>query len=158
MTNQGFGDIVLVSPQSSSVSEHLADIVLTLGFSMDQDVAQNLMSGIMSATKNFQDPKTSSLAFEVAAFLMKSGGRRAVTANDQMFSAQPEPKSTAFVEPQRQSQPVQQPVESTPAMPQEEPQQVQSGQVIADQQDDDAQDEPPLDWLTPKVYKGSSEV
>src|ERR1700722_524442 len=35
--NQNFGDIVLVSPQASSVSEHVADIVLTLGFSLDQD-------------------------------------------------------------------------------------------------------------------------
>lgn len=68
--NQGFGDIVLVSPQASSVSEHVADIVLTLGFALDPDSSQNMLSGIMSATSNFQDPKTSSLAFEVSSFLM----------------------------------------------------------------------------------------
>src|SRR6185437_2157775 len=48
--NQGFGDVVVLSPEASSVSEHVADIALTLGFTVDPDSAQNLLSGIMSAT------------------------------------------------------------------------------------------------------------
>jgi len=79
--NQGFGDIVMVSPQASSVSEHVADIVLTLGFAVEQDAAQNLLSGVMSATNNFQDPRTSTLAFEVAAFLLKRGAQRPVATS-----------------------------------------------------------------------------
>ena len=74
--NQGFGDIVMVSPRYSSVSEQIADLLLFLGMHIDVDAAQNLLSGISFATNNFQDPKTSVLAFEMVAMLLKSGAVR----------------------------------------------------------------------------------
>lgn len=179
--NQGFGDVVLVQPQASSVSEFMTDIVLTLGFSIEQDAAQNLMSGILFATKNFQDPRTSSLAFEIAAFLMKRGARR---ANVSQSTAQqmpqprytdpapapmptrpapaprtqpqprvtpPAPSAAPASHPQPAPRPTSMPTQPAPASQQPAP---------APQQTQDAPDEdaPPLDWLTPKVYKGSSEV
>lgn len=183
--NQNYGDIVLVSPQSSSVSEHVADIVLTLGFQIEQDAAQNLFDGVMFATKNFQDPRTSSLAFEVSAFLMKRGaarrpsqqpGARMQTQYDQPApSAQPAPQQAA---PARQTMPaIDQPAPAPRPQPQAAPmpQSTQQAQPAAQPaprptqaqpapqpqaQPDDAQgdDAPPLDWLTPKVYKGSSDV
>src|SRR5579859_7061433 len=61
--NQGFGDIVMVSTKLSSVSEQVANLILSLGLPTDQDIAQNLMDGISFATKNFQSPRTSALAF-----------------------------------------------------------------------------------------------
>jgi hypothetical protein len=176
--NQGFGDIVLVQPQASSVSEHVADIALTLGFSLEQDAAQNLMSGIMFATKNFQDPRTSSLAFEVSAFLMKRGARRMVSAprgeqpryNDAAQpAAAPAPRPAPQPQP-RMTQPAPQPAPAPRPAPQPTPEprpvaqpqpapaapapRAQAPQPTEDQQDD----APPLDWLTPKVYKGSSDV
>ena len=75
--NQGFGDVVYVSPTFSSVSEQIANIINSLNLPLDQDVAQNLMSGISFATDNFQKPTTSSLAFEMAGILMKKGALRA---------------------------------------------------------------------------------
>lgn len=172
--NQGFGDVVLVNPQASSVSEHVADIALTLGFSIEQDAAQNLMSGIMFATKNFQDPRTSSLAFEISAFLMKRGARRMDRAQaapaprynqaQPQQQAQPQPRQQYEDQAQNQygdaqyndqprvSQP--QPRQSAQPAPQPQPRPAQNQQ----QQDDQREDAPPLDWLTPKVYKGSSEV
>ena len=168
--NQGYGDIVLIDPQSSSVSEHVADIVLTLGFQVEEDAAQNLLSGIMTATKNFQDPRTSSLAFEVSAFLMKKGARRVSGQPAQrQFADQPQPAPVAAPAPAPQPRP--QPVPTpapTAAAPAPRPQPVPRPQPApvaapapapqpaqtADQQDD----APPLDWLTPKVYKGSSDV
>lgn len=168
--NQGYGDIVLIDPQASSVSEHVADIVLTLGFQVEQDAAQNLLSGIMTATKNFQDPRTSSLAFEVSAFLMKRGARR--------VSGQPAPRQFADQDsvPQPAPRPQQQPRVTQPvpapaprpqpaptprpqapapaAAPQPAPAPAAQPAQTADQQDD----APPLDWLTPKVYKGSTDV
>lgn len=170
-TNQGFGDVVLVQPQASSVSEHVADIVLTLGFSIEQDAAQNLMSGIMFATKNFQDPRTSSLAFEIAAFLMKRGARRIGSQqptqpryNNQAAVAQ---SSTPAPAPRPQPQPRMAPPapsaaptprpQQTPA-PRPQEQSSQATQTQQDSQSTQEDDAPPLDWLTPKVYKGSSEV
>jgi hypothetical protein len=167
--NQGFGDVVLVSPEASSVSEHVADIALTLGFTIEQDGAQNLLSGIMSATNNFQDPGTSSLAFEVSAFLMKHGAKRAAsryTPSESRTEELPAPRP-ANTQPTLPSQPqVQRPATPPPSISQ--PQSIQQPPQSA-MSDDYEQDEhveqaeennekPPLDWLTPKVYKGSSEV
>lgn len=178
--NQGFGDVVMVSPQASSVSEHVADIALTLGFSIEQDAAQNLLSGIMTETQNFQHPRTSSLAFEVSAFLMKRGARRIAIQNNNNYQQrpsqpqpQPEPRQSAQTQPQQAPQPApqqqnaqqpneqayqqQQPEPSQNAQPQQ--QQTQTQPSAQSQQDNDKQeDAPPLDWLTPKVYKGSSDV
>lgn len=153
--NQLFGDIVLVSPQASSISEHVADIVLSLGFTIEQDAAQNLLSGIMFATKNFQDPRTSSLAFEVSAFLMKHGAQRINnTANEQ-------PQTQLHMPAQLQQ--VRQPEPSVRQDQRLAPQQQMSSASVQSpskpiQQSDDEKAAPPLDWLTPKVYKGSSEV
>ena len=152
--NQNFGDIVLVSPQASSVSEHVADIVLTLGFSLDQDSAQNLFSGVMSATENFQSPRTSSLAFEVASFLMKRGAQRLNNQSTQRFQpATPNPIQVNNA-PQ-QTPPVavaQQQVNNQPVNTQKVENFDQAEQA------ETRNEKPPLDWLTPKVYKGSSEV
>jgi hypothetical protein len=74
--NQGFGDLVAVSTEYSSLCEQVADIVLSLGFRPDRDVAQNLLDGITFSTNNFQEEKTSPLAFEIASLLMRNGARR----------------------------------------------------------------------------------
>lgn len=74
--NEGFGDIVLVSPQYSSVSEEMANVILSNGLPMDVDIAQNLMLGISFATNNFQSPQTSYFAFEIVAELMRRGAVR----------------------------------------------------------------------------------
>ncbi len=76
--NEQFGHVVVVSPKFSSLSEQIADL-LTLpdsGLPIDQDIAQNLLSGITYATNDFQDSKTSHLAFEMAGILMRKGAKR----------------------------------------------------------------------------------
>ncbi len=79
--NEQFGDIVLISQKLSSLSEGVADLALSLGLHIDEDSAQNLLNGISSETGNFQDSKTSSLAFEMAALLMKKGATRVSSAS-----------------------------------------------------------------------------
>lgn len=74
--NQGFGDVVLVSPQASSVSELIGSLLESLQIAIDQDIAQNLLSGISAATSNFQDSHTSFLAFEMVALFLKKGAKR----------------------------------------------------------------------------------
>lgn len=95
--NQGFGDIVVVLPRSSSVSEEVTTILTALEFPLDIDLAQNLLSGINYATDNFQDQKTTVTAFEMAAFLMKKGAVRSKVAKskltDNAFFAAPQPQS-----------------------------------------------------------------
>src|SRR3989344_5445195 len=76
--NQGFGEMILVNKNMSSISEMVASLLLSLGMKFDMDIASNLMLGIITATDNFQSQKTSSLAFEMAAILMKNGAVRQV--------------------------------------------------------------------------------
>ncbi len=110
--NEQFGDIVLISPKLSSLSEAVADLALSLGLNIDQDSAQNLLNGISSATGNFQDTKTSSLAFEMAALLMKKGAQREASASARQGIRQPEEQAQQQARPQQrnaQQQPQQQP-------------------------------------------------
>lgn len=219
--NQGFGDVVLVSNRFSSVSEQVTHLIVTLGYNLDQDSAQNLLSGISAATGNFQKQSTTPVAFEMAAVLMKKGALRDTRGNrvqqspseggsflpqnpgrqggqfqdrgprpqnqprqgqgqfqsqrpqqhnqprqhggfnnqqqfgqNQQFSqpiapiAQPEPVQ-APVQPAPIQAPVQQPVRQ----PFPEPDFEGTSEAR-----DNGSKEPPADWLTPKIYKGSSEL
>ena len=74
--NQGFGDIVMVQPTASSVSELVGDLLLGLGLRFDPDSSQNLFDGISYATNDFSSSKTSALAFEMASIFMRQGAKR----------------------------------------------------------------------------------
>lgn len=129
--NQGFGDIVLVSRQCSSVSEIMTNFISSLGLKLDLDTAQNLLLGIASATENFQDIKTSPLAFEMTSLLLKRGAVRPKSSKDQT----PIARDNSFF----------------PPLIKTAPKQVSS-------QDKPKPIETPPDWLTPKIYKGSTEI
>lgn len=186
--NQGFGDIILVSPKFSSVSEQVAHLLSQIEtIDVDQDIAQNLLSGISQATNDFQDPKTSYLAFEMAGVLMRKGAVRKRTsqreerqeANASFFPYQPQqPVQSQRVtqQPAQRPQPFSRPHFPRPFQPQQNQQQAQpaaaqpsqpnqqQGQPIQqpannqqqNQQQDMRQRQTPPDWLTPKVYKGST--
>ncbi|MBI2034342.1 MAG: hypothetical protein HYT11_01275 [Candidatus Levybacteria bacterium] len=134
--NQGFGDFILVSPLSSSVSELVAHFIISLGVDIDIDIAQNLLDGIIHATENFQNPKTSHLAFEMASVLIKKG---AVRTKKQPDKPHTRPDLSSLL---RQSNTMRQSVpQNNPASPSPIPSR-----------------KPPADWLTPKVYQGSTKV
>jgi hypothetical protein len=174
--NQGFGDIVLTSTKFSSVSEIIANVIFSTGLKMDLDIAQNLMLGIATATNNFQDAQTSSLAFEMAGVLMRNGAlrpssptsnsRRKLTADfdeeEKPFSGEASFEQNPFGvktpgELERQPRPDAKPRYMPPAQPkiaQPQPQiQSQPKPVIQPQVEDN---NPPEDWLEPKIYKGST--
>jgi nanoRNase/pAp phosphatase (c-di-AMP/oligoRNAs hydrolase) len=127
--NQGFGDIPLLGASASSVSELMANFLSSLNLKMDEDIASNLMAGIVAATDNFQSSSTSTLAFETAATLMKHGAVRkakiVLSDNevDAFFSPKPEPKK----------------------------------EMVREEKKID-ENNPPDDWLAPKIYKGSTNV
>ncbi len=200
--NQGFGDVVFVSVQFSSVSEQMVQVLNALQIPLDIDIAQNLLSGITAATNNFADPKTSATAFEVAASLMKKGAvRPSVVAQQTMVSdasfysplpnqpqrfdnrqktaqvrqfprqAQQFPpqqrdftrqQNTATAFPRQRQQPsYQQQVNSLSGKPPMEEQKAQRPMPSSQQQNQKSQprdEEAPSDWLTPRVYKGSTLV
>lgn len=143
--NEGFGEAVFISQNASSISEQTASILTSLGFAMDMDIAQNLLSGIVSATANFQNPRASSLAFEMAGVLIKNGAKR--------IRNEAKPQAGQFNPQKRQNFP--QPNFRRDQRPREE------NRPREDQKprEDNRQDKnPPEDWLAPKIYKGSTSV
>lgn len=139
--NQGFGDIPLLGRNASSVCELMASFISSLGLKTDVDIASNLLTGIIDATDNFQNPATSPLAFEEAAALLKRGAvrktentRKNAAEEDSFFSPKAQPKPTAFAKGFGESK-----EEKKPEIKLNE-------------------DNPPDDWLAPKIYKGSTNV
>jgi len=189
--NEGFGTMVLVSPKFSSLSEQVADLMLNLGYEIDIDGSQNLLSGIMSATDNFQNPNTSYLAFEIASILIKRGAVRSARpvpspSTQRQFQPQTRPQQRPQAQAQAQALPqqnqprqadrqdrrdaIREALRNQSQNRQDQPrreernnqprQQVQPQQVREQPQEVAPQSDqkPPSDWLTPKVYKGSTNV
>jgi hypothetical protein len=73
-SNSQFGNINIVDPQASSLSEMTVQILKQLGAEMDSDIASNLVAGIYAATHNLTqnvNPDT----FAAVATAMQSGGK-----------------------------------------------------------------------------------
>lgn len=147
--NQGFGDIPLLGKSASSVSELVASLISSLDFNIDVDIASNLLDGIISATDNFQNPSTSALAFETAASLLKKGAVRKTIdmkkdiVEDSFFT----PASTSNV------------AEADLAHAKSRPLVGEKKAAFAKEgYGEPTENNPPEDWLAPKIYKGSTSV
>jgi hypothetical protein len=172
--NQGYGDMVLVSPQFSSVSELMANILMQLGIDPDIDIAQNLLSGIAFATNNLQSTGISYTTFEVIAALMRKGAVMQAPRGAQAPRVQSEDRVSSFMPEQmraasptnranaiRQQLAQQAAGQQAPAEPgntnfgAQQPRENNQNRGNAQPQNDRSDRKPPSDWLTPKVYKGS---
>ncbi|MDO8269342.1 MAG: hypothetical protein Q7T54_01560 [Candidatus Levybacteria bacterium] len=74
--NTRFGDVVLVEESFSSLSEVVGKIIKDISLPMDVDIAQNILDGVLYATRNFTRSNTSPLAFEAASAAMYQGAKR----------------------------------------------------------------------------------
>ncbi|MFH1186839.1 MAG: hypothetical protein V1697_01550 [Candidatus Levyibacteriota bacterium] len=169
--NQGFGDVVLVDPKASSVSEIIASLILFLGLPMDQDISQNLLSGISFTTNDFQNPETSSLAFEMAGALIRNGARRTSLVRQRATNFEP---SQTVQRPQQQTTQSSEEVmerlrkqiiesqkrqeEKLSNQPEIAPAAKKTDEVTPIEQVEKEKqiENPPEDWLAPKIYKGST--
>lgn len=169
--NEGFGDVVLIGQGASSVSEQIANILVSLAYPMDPDIAQNLMSGIVTSTQDFQSSITSSLAFEMAGILLRNGAVRESSASrgsarvspaqiDPFDMAQPAPMSTTSRPAPKLPQAVPSQALRSNLEQVAVPQAVRSGspQAVREFPREQKKDEAPPDWLSPKIYKGSTNV
>lgn len=73
--NENFGQINLVNLTASSTSEVLAEILEKLNAAafLDENIANCLLTGIISATESFQKRNTTPKALQIAATLMDKG-------------------------------------------------------------------------------------
>jgi len=77
--NDYFGKVNLVDFTATSTAEILVSLIESLGREkslLDEDVATNLLTGIMSDTASFQNSNTTPKSFTVAAQLVAAGARQ----------------------------------------------------------------------------------
>lgn len=103
---------------TSSLSEVVASLLRAASLPIDVDIAANLIQGIRWATNNFQNDKTSPIAFEMTGLLMRHTTAHAAVLGQEENGAKVE--------------------------------------IAKEDIKEDIKEEPPQDWLTPKIYKGST--
>lgn len=71
-----FGNLKIDVLGSSCVSEYVSDLLYSLNYQLDAEVATNLLAGIDEETDKLQSYLATAETFEVVARLLKSGARR----------------------------------------------------------------------------------
>jgi len=148
--NQGFGDIPLLGKNASSVCELMANFISSLDLQMDVDIVSNLLIGIIDATDNFQSTTTSALAFETAATLMKKGAIR--QAKDSKKNVIEEPFFTPASNAAHAKS------DFTPSFSKISKGTEEKKAAFAKEEVEIDENNPPDDWLAPKIYKGSTNI
>lgn len=152
-TNTNFGQTNVVDTEASSISEIMAILISDLGLNLDTDPATNLLEGIFSATNNLTTgPSADGLGADTylaVANCLKAGGKKPGLAATQIPQSPQPTFNLADLIPQSN-----QPINigdsasdiNTPPQPSPEERPVEE-KVTSDIEPD---------WLTPKIYKGSS--
>lgn len=182
--NSAFGSINFIDTEAAAVCQIMARVLTGLQLPLAGDIATNLLTGIYDASQNLQADKVSAETFNVVAEAISFGGMRpggstsekpvsstaaTQTSNDifsspgidlskifqapaQAFNFNPSPppappsqNSATIASIPTNSFSFNQPL---PASNQPSPEEVPSGE-------DANSASPELDWLTPKIYKGS---
>ncbi len=139
--------VISFSRPSSSVSELTGVILKDSGYSLNEDVATNLLTGIEDGSNSFTGNDVTADTFAIVSELMRSGGKR------DLSQRVPENYPPGAI-PASSSQ-GQIPRNYPPAMPQgQNVQQKASDQ--AQVQDEEEDENAPKDWFEPKIFKGTS--
>ncbi len=148
--NTSFGQTNVIDPQASSLSEVMTNLISDLGFSQDSDTASNLLIGIFDATNNLSDQSVTADTFMAVANCLRVGGRKpaqqpAQPAYDWSALMPASPVQRGEPKPQVVSQMQTEPSDANQPSPEELP----VGEAVVSETV-----EP--EWLTPKIFKGSS--
>jgi phosphoesterase RecJ-like protein len=72
-SNEGYGDVVLIEPESPATGEIIARLLLERELPMNAEIAENLFVAMSTDTGSFQYPSTTARTFEIAAKLIRQG-------------------------------------------------------------------------------------
>lgn len=141
---QSTREIMSFAIPGATTSEVVTALIKESNMSMDADIATNLVLGVEEGTVNFTESEVNANTFETFAWLLRNGGQRL-----------PKTKltSTAFPPGSIPTQAFTQKVSKVlqvPQVSQEDfnPEQIEGKEEIVEN--------PPDDWLQPKVFKGSA--
>lgn len=73
ISNDGFGHVVFVKPDSSSTSEIIYELIKAMDLEITRERAEHLYTGIVTDTGSFQHPNTTSDSFSISASLVGHG-------------------------------------------------------------------------------------
>ena len=148
--NTSFGQTNVVDSQASSLSEVMTNLIADLGLSLDGDTASNLLAGIFDATNNLTDQRVTADTFMAVANCLRVGGRKPFDSAQGKPAGQvvqPAPSQPAYDWSAIMTPPV---VSTTPSdQNQPSPEELPVGEAVTSETV-----EP--EWLTPKIFKGSS--
>ncbi|MDP1760309.1 MAG: hypothetical protein Q8L01_02565 [Candidatus Woesebacteria bacterium] len=115
---------------ASCISELTTNLIKESGFSIDPDIATNLLAGIEDSSKNFQGLDVTALTFEIFAELLKSGGQRPKKVSPDIF-----PQGSIPTKPFTRSI---------------------NRQMTPEEAEEELNQEIPQSWTEPKVYTGTT--
>jgi hypothetical protein len=143
--------IISFAGNASTVSEIAAYLINEAGLKINADVATNLLMGIELGTENFTAPQVDANTFQLIASLMQLGGKR--LGQQQPLKAQDFPAGSIPT-----STPLATDTSTTGQQNQVQVQQVDQNNPTDENKSDEEieQNNPPKDWLEPKIYKGNS--
>ncbi len=72
-TNSNFGDINIVNPEAASVTEMIYDIIKKLGYEISINVAECILTGLITDTGSFKFSNTNYKSLKIASELVKKG-------------------------------------------------------------------------------------
>lgn len=72
----GAKTVISFARPASSVSELITALIKQSGYTLDADIATNLLMGIEEGSNHFTGPEVTAETFEIFAQLLKSGGQR----------------------------------------------------------------------------------
>jgi len=134
--NLQFGQVNVVDPEASSLSEVVLGTISGLGLPLGVDIAQNILSGIWEKTAGLNRPRVNADTYESVAICLRQGAVKPVAGEQkrpEVFT--PRPK----FEPQVERRPF------PPKVKPEEPKEQKRNQTP-----------PPADWFEPKIFRGTS--
>lgn len=161
VANTSFGQTNILDTGVSSLSEVMSVLITDLGFNLSSDSASNLLAGIFASTNNLTDDKTNAETYMSVANCLRVGGRKPASINNTVQSGtQPynwsalmqNPPTPPYAAPLDNSGDDSMPANALPSVqqvdqpsPEERP--YEEG-VISENIEPE--------WLTPKIFKGSS--
>ncbi len=160
--NSNFGKTNILDVNAASVSEITQSVISSLGLPFDADTASNILAGVFEATTNLTDPKSSADTFMVVASCLRAGGKKPqgiktqegpkLELNQFISTSQPvTPAPSQPIEPPTSSMRFSQP-EPVQAPPQPSQEERPAGEGVKSAEAGEVEPE----WLTPKIFKGSS--
>ena len=73
VTNEGFGDVAIIDPTAAATGELVYDLLGILGWEIDPEVAQCLLTALVTDTGRFQYSNTTPRTLEIASDLVARG-------------------------------------------------------------------------------------